>query len=204
MELDKIAPALVALQADMETVGKTAENPFFHSKYTPLPQVMEALQPLLKKHKLAILLPLTNIDGVNAIKTVVLHESGQIMEFDPFPLILAKQDPQGQGSAVTYARRYALQSVTGMVSDEDDDGNKAQKPYWKKAKESEENIIDMANFDDGTEETPATDEQILEIKSLSKTLGLSDNMVKARLVLIKTDQQAIVAIKKLHDKLNES
>lgn len=121
----EIAKALVALQADMETVDKSATNPFFKSKYTPLPQVMEALQPLLKRNKLAILLPLTNIDGVSAIQTVLIHDSGEVMKFDPFPLILAKQDPQGQGSAVTYARRYALQSVTGMVSDEDDDGNKA-------------------------------------------------------------------------------
>jgi len=129
--LDKIAPALVQLQADMEAVEKTADNPFFKSKYTPLPQVMEALQPLLKQNKLAILLPLTNVNGVSAIKTVILHESGQVMEFDPFPLIMDKQTPQGQGSAVTYARRYALQSATGMVSDEDDDGNKASKPVAK-------------------------------------------------------------------------
>lgn len=157
--MNEIAKALVALQADMETVDKSAVNPFFKSKYTPLPQVMEALQPLLKKNKLAILLPLTNIDGVSAIKTVIVHESGEVMEFEPFPLILSKQDPQGQGSAVTYARRYALQSVTGMVSDEDDDGNKASKPT---------NTIPMSDVPPPRLGNKATTKQLAEMFKIAK------------------------------------
>jgi len=125
METSKIASALVGLQAEMGTVDKSATNPFFKSKYAPLPEVMQTAQPLLAKHKLAVLLPLTNLNGQSAIKTIIIHESGEIMEFDPLPLILSKQDAQGQGSAITYARRYAIMSVLGMVADDDDDGNAA-------------------------------------------------------------------------------
>lgn len=124
MELDKLAPALVALQADLTPVAKSAVNPFFKSKYAPLNEVMANVQPLLAKHKLAITQFLTNLNGDSAMRTILLHESGQYIE-DIQPLLLVKQDPQSQGSATTYARRYGVMSVLGVVADEDDDGNKA-------------------------------------------------------------------------------
>lgn len=126
MELDKLAPALVALQADLVPVTKSASNPFFKSKYAPLNEVMGNVQPLLAKHKLAISQFLTNLNGESAMRTILLHESGQYIE-DVQPLLLVKQDPQSQGSATTYARRYGVMSVLGVVADEDDDGNRATK-----------------------------------------------------------------------------
>lgn len=123
-ELDKLAPALVALQADLVPVTKSASNPFFKSKYAPLNEVMANVQPLLAKHKLAISQFLTNLNGESAMRTILLHDSGQYIE-DVQPLLLVKQDPQSQGSATTYARRYGVMSVLGVVADEDDDGNKA-------------------------------------------------------------------------------
>jgi hypothetical protein len=128
--LDKLAPALVALQADLTPVAKSATNPFFKSSYAPLPEVMEAVQPLLAKHKLAISQFLSNIEGQSAMRTILLHESGQYIE-DIQPLLLVKQDPQSQGSATTYARRYGVMSVLGVVADEDDDGNRASKATQK-------------------------------------------------------------------------
>ena len=119
-ELDKLAPAIVALQADLKPVEKTAANPFFHSKYAPLPEVMKAVQPLLAAHKLAVLQFPSHLDGQSALRTVLIHESGQKIE-DVTPLLLAKDDPQGQASAQTYARRYGVMAVLGLVADEDDD-----------------------------------------------------------------------------------
>ena len=126
MELDKLAPAFVALQADLVPVSKSATNPFFKSNYAPLNEVMETVQPILAKHKLAIAQFPTNLDGVSALQTVLIHESGQTLQFPPTPLLLSKQDAQGQGSAMTYARRYGVMAVLGLVADEDDDGNKAK------------------------------------------------------------------------------
>jgi len=124
MELDKLAPALVALQADLKPVGKTADNPFFKSKYAALPEIMHAIQPLLAKHRLAVSQFVSHINGQSAIRTILLHESGQAIE-DTGPLMLPKNDPQGQGSAITYARRYGVMAVLGLVADNDDDGNAA-------------------------------------------------------------------------------
>jgi len=129
-ELDKLAPALVALQADLVPVAKSASNPFFKSKYAPLNEVMANVQPLLAKHKLAISQFLTNLDGDSAMRTILLHESGQYIE-DVQPLLLVKNDPQSQGSATTYARRYGVMSVLGVVADDDDDGNKATQARQK-------------------------------------------------------------------------
>lgn len=199
--MENISKALVALQAEMSTVDKSATNPFFKSAYAPLPEVMKTAQPLLAKHKLAVLLPLTNLNGESAIKTIIVHESGEMMEFDPLPLMLSKQDAQGQGSAITYARRYAIMSVLGMVADDDDDGNAAsktvEKPYWKKAKESEENLINAVNIDDGSDLEPPTDEQINEIKVLATMAGMSSAAIGAKLKLVRTQEQARLSIKKL-------
>jgi len=196
MEIDKISAALVALQSEMVTVDKSATNPFFKSAYAPLPEVMQTAQPLLAKHKLAVLLPLTNLDGESAIKTIIVHESGQMLEFDPLPLMLSKQDAQGQGSAITYARRYAIMSVLGMVADNDDDGNaasKTEKPYWKKEKESVENVMDMINVDDGY----ATQDQLDEIKVLATMKGTPTSLITAKLKTIVTKEQAEEALSKL-------
>lgn len=129
MELDKLAPAVVALQASLSPVDKSAANPFFKSKYAPLPEVSAALQPLLAANNLALLTFPTIIhddDGHvhNGLHFYLIHESGQYID-GQWLLTPAKHDPQGEGSDTTYKRRYALMSITGLVADEDDDGNKA-------------------------------------------------------------------------------
>jgi hypothetical protein len=140
IDLTKLAPALVALQADLKPVAKTATNPFFKSKYAPLTEVMESIQPLLAKHKLAVSQFVTHLNGASALRTILIHESGQLLQ-DIQPLLLVKQDPQGQGSAITYARRYGVMAVLGLVADEDDDGNAASTP----APKNDEPIQDVLN-----------------------------------------------------------
>lgn len=124
MELDKLAPAVVALQAALSPVDKSAANPFFKSRYAPLPEVRAALQPLLAANKLALLTFPTIIDGQNGLHFYLIHESGQYID-GQWLLTPAKRDPQGEGSDTTYKRRYAEMAITGLVADEDDDGNHA-------------------------------------------------------------------------------
>lgn len=126
-DINELAKAFVAFQADLQPVTKSATNPFFKSSYAPLNEVMESIQPLLAKHKLAISQFITNLNGESALQTVLIHESGQSLEYPPQPLLLVKNDPQSQGSATTYARRYGIMAVLGAVADDDDDGNKASK-----------------------------------------------------------------------------
>jgi hypothetical protein len=132
-ELDKIAPALCAMQAELEAVQKTALNPHFKSKYADLPACWDAIRPMLAKHKLSIVQmgEVSDADSV-ALNTMILHESGQYISGTITMPVGRGGGPQGAGSAITYARRYMLCAATGLVSEEDDDGNTAQKGYAKK------------------------------------------------------------------------
>ena len=122
--MKELPKAFVALQADLTPVAKSKTNPFFKSKYAPLPEVMETIQPLLAKHKLAVMQPMTHLDGEPAIKTILVHESGEMIE-EVSPVFLDKKNAQSHGSAITYARRYGVMSLLGLVADDDDDGNRA-------------------------------------------------------------------------------
>jgi hypothetical protein len=148
-EINEIATALVAAQAEFSAVPKGSVNPFFKSKYAALPDVVAHAAPILAKHGLAVTQSITYIiagDTIfDALKTALIHKSGQYIENEML-LHLPKQDPQGQGSAVTYARRYSYMAILGLVADDDDDGNAASKrqakpestshiPFQKKAAE---------------------------------------------------------------------
>lgn len=124
----ELAKALVAVQEEMPKLKKTADNPFFKSKYVDLATVMESMLPILSKNGLAITQFVSNIDGQSSLTTTLIHTSGEFMSAT-MPLLLPKNDPQGQGSAITYARRYGAMSALGIVADEDDDGNKAARSY---------------------------------------------------------------------------
>lgn len=123
-DLNELAPAFVAFQASLNPVEKSAVNPFFSSKYAPLPEVRAALQPKLAAHGLALSCLPAVVEGENGLRFVLLHESGQYLD-GYWKLTPAKRDPQGEGSDTTYKRRYGEMAITGAVVDEDDDGNAA-------------------------------------------------------------------------------
>lgn len=124
--LNELVPALVKAQAEFTAIPKDSTNPFFKSNYAGLPVVVEKASPILAKHGLAISQHIGNDDGVDTLTTYLLHTSGQFLAHS-MRLHLVKDDPQGQGSAVTYARRYSYMAVLGLVADDDDDGNAASK-----------------------------------------------------------------------------
>jgi hypothetical protein len=131
-EINELAAALVAAQAEFSAVPKGSNNPFFKSKYAALPDVVASASPVLAKHGLAVTQGISLTEGINGgfvdtLTTSVIHKSGQFIE-DTMLLHLPKNDPQGQGSAVTYARRYAYMAILGLVADDDDDGNAASRP----------------------------------------------------------------------------
>ena len=128
----QIAAAVVAAQAEMPLVLKTAENPFFKSKYADLAGCIETARPVLAKHGLGIVQS-ADCDGELAVvETLLLHVSGEWFK-SRTALKPVKPDPQGMGSAITYARRYAYASIIGMAAD-DDDGNAASQAQQTQAK----------------------------------------------------------------------
>lgn len=125
--LKAIAPALVKAQSEMSNAVKDAKNPFFKSSYADLNSVREACIPALNKYGITVLQPTVYEDGKPFVQTLLLHESGEYISSLTEIICNKINDAQSHGSGVTYARRYGLQSMCNIGS-EDDDGNAASKP----------------------------------------------------------------------------
>jgi hypothetical protein len=124
--MKEISKALLEAQKEMGNALKDSKNPFFKSSYADLNSIREACMPSLNKHGIVVLQPTAFIEGKNFIKTILLHESGESME-SLTEIVYSKQnDAQSQGSGITYARRYGLQSFVN-VGAEDDDGNSSSR-----------------------------------------------------------------------------
>lgn len=122
----KLAAALVAAQAEFRAAPKDSANPAFRSRYADLATVVDTVRPVLARHGLAFLQPVsTGEDGSLTVSTVLVHVSGEVYTSPGITLRPTKADPQGAGSAITYGRRYDLCSLLGIVADDDDDGHSA-------------------------------------------------------------------------------
>ena len=119
--MDKI----LALQTEIGVLSKTETNPFFKSKYMDINGLLAQLLPLLQKHGLTVVQPLvaTN-EGRPAIETLVYNKEDGKLLIDGYMPLPDLQDPQKMGSAITYYRRYALQSLF-LLQAQDDDANHA-------------------------------------------------------------------------------
>jgi len=118
-----LAAALAKAQAEVGTVHKDSANPYFKSSYASLAAVWEATRPILSKHGLSIVQLPSHDEAGYYVETMLMHGSGQWIKSRTY-MKPAKDDPQGIGSLISYARRYALQAVT-MVCPDDDDGEAA-------------------------------------------------------------------------------
>tara|TARA_R110000782_G_scaffold259741_1_gene350461 strand:- start:31 stop:591 length:561 start_codon:yes stop_codon:yes gene_type:complete len=134
--MKNIATALVKAQMEMTTPKKGSVNPFFKNKYADLNDVLAAVVPALNNNGIVVLQPLVNIEGKNFVRTVLMHESGETFESLAEIFCSKQNDAQSYGSGVSYSRRYALSSICGIGS-EDDDAHKAvnTKPGIPPAKE---------------------------------------------------------------------
>lgn len=122
--ISAIAKALVAAQKVMGNATKDSKNPFFKSKYADLNAVREAVLPALNSNGISVLQPTIYQDGKKFVQTVLLHESGEFISGLTEILSAKELDAQAQGSGISYARRYGLQSLAN-VGAEDDDGQAA-------------------------------------------------------------------------------
>lgn len=128
-EIGKLAEALARAQSEMSGAKKDLINPFFKSRYADLASVWEACRAPLSKNGLSIVQATDENQNGIILRTKLLHSSGQWVE-SVYPIRPSKTDPQGIGSAVTYARRYSLMALVG-VSAEDDDGESAMDRHAK-------------------------------------------------------------------------
>jgi hypothetical protein len=123
-KIDLIAAALVKLQAEIEPAIKDSENPHFKSHFASLDSIWSVAAPVLTKNNIAVFQG-GDLDGsIPVLVTRLIHSSGQWIE-GRFPLLSMKpNDPQAQGSSITYAKRYGLAAALGITTI-DDDGNAA-------------------------------------------------------------------------------
>lgn len=125
--INELAAALAVAQSEIHGAKKDAENPHFRSKYADLASVWDACRTALTKNGLSVVQsPRARLEGAGwavEVETTLLHKSGQFMS-DTLTVPMGKADAQAVGSAVTYARRYALAAFVG-IAPEDDDGNAA-------------------------------------------------------------------------------
>jgi len=121
--IKQIAPAVVTVQANIKMALKESTNPHFKSKFANLESVWDACREPLKEAGLAAIQTFDVIDGKSCLSTMLLHTSGEwIMGTQLLNEI--KQDPQASASASTYARRYGLSAMLGIIQT-DDDGEQA-------------------------------------------------------------------------------
>jgi len=124
--MKQIATALVKAQNQFGPALKTSTNPHFKSRYADLSAVIESVVDALNANGIYLMQQTAeSSDGV-IVETLFLHESGESLSSGKLHVPASKQDPQGYGSALTYARRYSLMAACG-IAPEDDDGNAASR-----------------------------------------------------------------------------
>ena len=134
--MKNIAAALVKAQKKFSPALKTSTNPHFKSKYADLSACVEAVIDALNENGIALIQKTHECDSGVMVETVFVHESGEIFEAGKLHVPAAKNDPQGYGSALTYARRYSLMASCG-IAPEDDDGNAASRQPITKPKQEQ-------------------------------------------------------------------
>ena len=149
-----ISKALSSFQKEVKQPVKDGTNPHFRSKYITLDGTVKAIHDCAPNHGLSYTqMPITTETGVGVV-TLIMHESGEFIQFEPFTLPMEKKTAQGAGSGITYAKRYALSAAFGIVSDLDDDGNEAE----------------------AHAKATITSQQVGKVKVLSKTLAGHHNL----------------------------
>lgn len=126
MELKNIASAFVKAKRDFSPALKTSTNPHFKSKYADLGACVEAVDDSFLKNGIVMYQETFEDSAGVTVETVLLHESGEMLRCGKLHVPASKNDPQGYGSALSYARRYSLMAACG-IAPEDDDGNAASK-----------------------------------------------------------------------------
>lgn len=119
--IKNLTKALITFHVKVDTIKKDAKNPFFKSSYASLSNILDATNDALIESGLTIAqFPV----GDYGLETILMHESGEWIQAS-YQMKPVKDDPQGRGSAITYARRYAIAAILSLNIDDDDDGNLA-------------------------------------------------------------------------------
>lgn len=173
--IKNLSEALVKFQGDISNPSnsKTVSAGQFSYKYAPLDEVLNLVRPLLSKYGLSIVQAPLMSDGMVGVSTVLLHQSGEYLEFEPIMLKMDKQSAQGAGSAITYARRYALSAILGISSEDDNDGNGTEFNPKQQAQKNKPQQQKKQQMDKGVDASLASEKQLELIYKLAKEKNYS-------------------------------
>ena len=160
-QINELATALAATQAEMKNAKLNKVNPHFKSRYADLAEIRDTVTPALTKHGIAIVQGTDTTDSGIVVVTKLVHKSGQWIE-SRFPIAYDK--PQTMGSAYTYARRYSISAMCSISAEEDDDANAA----------NDKPVASMAN-------SPITAEQFRTLREMVDQTGTDEDKLLAYL-----------------------
>ena len=174
----KIAAAIVKAQSVMGNAIKDAKNPFFKSSYANLNAVREAVLPAMNANGISVLQPTIQVDGKSFVETVLLHESGEFISSLTEVIVSKLNDAQQQGSGISYARRYGLQSLANIGSD-DDDGETAVGRGTSKNTSSSTQVVTTSSTNnvDKLEEAPVQSAPAASRGSFRKNPAKSESSI---------------------------
>lgn len=162
-----LAAALAKAQGEIKNAAKSSDNLYFKSKYADLAEVLSVAREPLAKNGLSIMQANEGVtNGYMSVTTLLLHSSGQFIKATgTFPV--GKQDPQGAGSALTYARRYSLAAMLGIAQDDDDANTACGKRNRAQASENQQQVQTVAqnnnNAPAGKAEPQSTGDKFVRI-----------------------------------------
>ena len=170
--MKQIATALVKAQKAFGPALKSSTTPHFKSRYADLSACVEAVIQGLNDNGIALIQKCYDCNDGVMVETMFVHESGEMLECGILHVPASKQDPQGYGSALTYARRYSLMAACG-IAPEDDDGNSASRRTEIKSEVNEHQMAEVTTIADlqkayKTAYTAAKGEQAWVTKVIAK------------------------------------
>lgn len=207
--ITEINKALVNFRKEVKQPKKDAKNPFYKSSYSTLDVVIEAIDNAATKHGLSFIqYPTNNEKGEIGITTMLLHESGEMIEFDPIFMKPEKNTPQAAGSVISYLRRYSISAIFGITSDEDDDGNQASNAGGKQQNNQRQSYNQQPKMNENNKRLPMQDKGKVELvkqnaKDLADVLNAQDKADKNNPVTQDTILKAYLKGRALKDVSNE-
>lgn len=189
-----LAAALVQFQGQVEGAKKTAVNPHLKNKYADLASIWEAIREPLSAAGLSVVqLPAPSDAGTLKLRTRLIHASGEWLESE-IQMPLAKSDPQGYGSALTYARRYSLAAMLGIIQ-EDDDGEAAMKRPDRSASERARHATPADDTDEKAEKAKTIKRAMAATNLSSDTvIAMASRMFKGRAISTSADVVAKLSV----------
>jgi hypothetical protein len=159
--INELVTALAKAQGEIQPAAKDSTNPHFKSRYADLSSVWDACRLPLSKNGLAVMQTTAVVNDKLTVVTTLAHSSGQWMRSE-LPVLVANNNPQALGSALTYMRRYALSAIVGVAPGDDDDGNAAAVPSGTAVQMKEKVLINKEQMQSLSEVLDNCDQKYLQ------------------------------------------